>query len=356
MGFFSDQEMAELRINRMILHVVSKSKEDFVAQSEMDLNGVDHLDFFLARLFDAAIDSVHEFKVSSDTRSTIEQIASGVIGFEKGAQDISRRFDNVHPQTATSGAFFVFELVVEDPSIRLYGMMKYDYRQAVELYEKQGRNALRQIVQAFVQEKGAIQKAAIVRTRNGVAEPALSARDRMGNSPDLTDYFEAFLDVKRERNNAQLSEDLRGALRSVVEDLRDYLPDRDVPAALRAAKEALQGREVVDESAVKEALFVAAGRPQEEEIRAAVERAVTRHLKAKKLNGVTFKPHPAVLRTAARRRIRTAEGVVIEFPGDQEDKTVRRRLSPDGGATITVQTEEKLVEDGTLPDRSRDRT
>lgn len=355
MGFFNDQELAELRINRMILHVVSKSKDEFVAQPELDLTGVDHLDFFLARLFDAALDSVHEFKASSDTKSTIEQIASGAIGFEKGAQELTRRFDKAHPQTATAGAFFVFELIVDDPTVRLYGMMKYDYRQAVELYEKQGRNALRQIVQAFVQEKGAIQKAAIVRARNGIAEPALSARDRMGNPPDLTDYFEGFLEVKRERNNAQLSQDLRVALRSVVEDLRDYLPDRDVPAALRAAKEALQGREKVDEAAVQEALFVAAGRPEEEAARAAVERAVAKHLKAKKLNGVTFKPDASVLRTAARRRIRTAEGVIIEFPGDQENKTVRRQFLPDGGATITVRTEEKLVEDGTLPDKSRDR-
>jgi hypothetical protein len=355
MGFFNEPELAELRINRMILHVVSKSKDEFVPQPEMDLNGVDHLDFFRARLFDAALDSVHEFKTVSDTKSTIEQIASGFVGFEKGAQDLTRRFDEVHPQTATAGAFFIFEMIVEDPTVRLYGMMKYDYRQAVELYEKHGRNALRQIVQAFVQEKGAIQKSAIVRTRDGVAEAALSARDRMGDAPDLTDYFETFLGVKRERNNAQLSQDLRGALRSAVEELRDHLPDRDVPAALRAAKEALQGREAVDEDAVREAMFVAAGRPQEEEVRAAVDRAVTRHLKAKKLNGVTFKPDAGVLRTAARRRIRTAEGVTVEFPGDQEDKTVRRQLLPGGGATITVQTEEKLVEDGTLPDKSRER-
>lgn len=355
MSFFNERELAELRISRMILHVVSKKKDDFVAQPELNISDVDHLEFFRARLLDAAHDSVHEFKAISDTRSSIEQIASGALGFEKGAQDLTRRFDEAHPQTATAGAFFVFELIVEDPAVRFYGMMKYDYRQAVELYEKQGRNALRQIVQAFVQEKGAIQKSAIVRTRNGLTEAALSARDRMGNAPDLTDYFEAFLGVKRERNNAQLSQDLRSALRSVVEELRDHLPNRDVPAALRAAKEALQGREAVDEVAVCEAMVVAAGRPQDEEVRAAVDRAVTRHLRAKKLMGVTFKPDADVLRTAARRRIRTAEGVTIEFPGDQENITVRRQLMPGGGATITVQTEEKLVEDGTLPDRSRAR-
>lgn len=353
MGFFNERELAELRINRMILHVVSKSKDDFLPQPELELDGVDHLDFFQARLFDAALDSVHQFRDVSDAKTTIEQISSGAVSFEKGAQQLTRRFDEVHPQTATAGAFFIFELIVDDPEVRLYGMMKYDYRQAVELYESSGRNALRQIVQAFVQEKGAIQKSAIVRTVKGIAEAALSARDRMGNAPDLTDYFETFLGVKRERNNAQLSQDLRGAMRSIVEELRDHLPNRDVPAALRAAKESLQGREAVDETAVREAVLVAAGRPEHEDVRVAIDRAVAKQMKAKKLGGVAFKPDPAVFRTAARRRIRTMEGVTVEFPGDQEEKTVRRHLLPDGGATITIQTVEKLVEDGTVPDKAR---
>lgn len=353
MGFFTDQERAEVQISRMILHVVSKNNDDFAPQAELDIEGVDHLEFFRTRLLDAAVDSVHTFKDVSDTKSTLERMAGGHAGFQEGAQELSRRFGDAHPKTSTAGAFFVFELVVEDPAVRLYGMIKYDYREAVELYQNDGRNALRQIVQAFVQEKGAIQKSAVVRTRGGVADVAVSARDRMGTAPDLTDYFERFLGVKRDRNDTELSNDLRSVLRSSLEDVRDHLPDRNVPRALRAAKEALQGRESVDDEAVREAIWVASGRPESEAVRADVTKSVDRHLKAKRLAGVNFRPNPDVLRTAARRRIRTAEGVLVEFPGDLEGTSVRSEEQPDGGVVIIVKTAEKLAEDGTLPDKTR---
>jgi len=352
-GFFTDGELAELSIQRMILHVVSKKNDEFEPQAELELNGVNHLDFFRARLLDSAVDSVHTFKEVSDTKTTLRKMAGGQVSFQEGAQELSRRFGDQHPKTSTSGAFFVFELTVEDPAVRLYGMIKYDYREAVELYQNEGKNALRQIVQAFVQEKGAIQKSAIVRTRYGEPEAAVSARDRMGNAPDLTDYFERFLGVKRDRDNLQLSRDLTAALRSTLEEVRDHLPDRDVPRALRTAKQTLQARESVDDQAVREAVFVAGGRPEGEDVRAALTRSVDRQLRSRRLTGVSFKPDPAVLRTAPRRRLRTAEGVTIEFPGDLEGTSVQREETPQGGVVITVKTAEKLTEDGTLPDKTR---
>jgi hypothetical protein len=140
-----------------------------------------------------------------------------------------------------------------------------------------------------------------------------------------------------------------------LEEVRDHLPDRDVPRALRTAKEALQGRESVDDDAVREEVLVASGRPEGEDVRQSVTKSVDRHLKSRRLTGVSFRPDPAVLRTAARRRMRTAEGVLIEFPGDLEGTTVRREMLDDGGVVITVKTAEKLAEDGTLPDKTRAR-
>ena len=119
MSFFTDTEQAELTIRRMILHVVSKKNDEFAPQAELDLEGVDHLDFFRARLLDSAVDSVHTFKDVSDTKSTLQRMAEGGVSFQEGAQELSRRFGDAHPKTSTSGAFFVFELTVEDPNVRL---------------------------------------------------------------------------------------------------------------------------------------------------------------------------------------------------------------------------------------------
>ncbi len=348
MSFLSDQELDALRIRRMILHVVG-GKEDFELQPEMP--EIEHEEFFLARIQDSAGDSVHQFNDASETKAKLESMAQGRVSFEAGAQALSRAFSNSHVGSSRDGAFFVFELDGGIDGSVLYGMIKYDYRQAIELYDNKGRNALRQIVQAFIKEKRAIQKACIVRVNSGVAEGNVSALDRMGDAPDLTDYFAKFLDVKRERSNEELNKNLNDVVRSSLQECKDLLPDGGVATAVATVKDILRGRENIDEEAVREAVFVAAGRPADEEARAKIEKVVNRNLKSKRLNGIVFKPNRTVLGRAARRRIQTREGAIIEFPGDLENHSVTRVIHADGGATITIQTPHRLVEDGVIPDR-----
>lgn len=349
MSFFTENELGVLGIRRMILHVVG-GKEVFQPQSE--LRKIDHAEFFLARIQDTANDSVHRFNDGSITKAKLEQMARGDVSFEQGARDLSKDFSSRHVGSSRDGAFFVFELESGDDSVILYSMIKYDYRQAIELYEDGGQNALRQIVQAFVKERKAIQKSCMVRIVNGKAETDVSAQDRMEQAPDLTDYFQNFLDVKRERSNEELSKALNEAVRASMQDCKDLLPRKDVAAAVAAVKEALRGRESINDDAVREAIFVAAGRPEDENVRSALEKSIDRQLKAKRLAGITFKPDSAALRRAPRRKLSTIEGVVIEFPGEQENRSINWKDNGNGGAVITVTTA-RLVENGTIADRNR---
>ncbi len=246
----------------------------------------------------------------------------------------------------------MFELGCAENRTKFYSMVKYDYRQAIELYENEGRNALRRIIQAFIQEKRAIQKCCLIRVTNGTIEPDVSAQDRMGKAPDLTDYFARFLEVTRNRTDQELNRSLNEALRGALEKCARYLPN-GAPAALDSAKGHLRDRESINEEAVREAVFVAAGRPEDEAVRAEIEKTTDRELKRKRLSGVTFKPDAQILRRAPRRRIKTAEGVEIVFPGVQENRAVVR--SVEGvTTTITIKTSQALVEDGTLPFKSGD--
>ena len=349
MSFLTDAETASLSINHMILHVVG-GKEAFEPQPTME--GVGHIDFFLARIQDAAVSGVHRFEEKSSTRELLQQIASSSVGFEEGAQELSRRFSKDHVGSSRNGAFFVFELGTDDPNVFLYSLIKYDYAEAIELYAKKGRNALRQIVQAFVRQKRAIQKSCLVRVRDGVVENGVSAIDRMGDSPDLTDYFQKFLEVVRDRDTRELSERLSEVLRSTLQQCKAQLPNQDVPAALSATKDFLRGRESVDDEGIREALFMAAGRPAED-ARAEIDKVLSKQLKDKKLTGVSFRPDPNTLRRAARRKIQTAEGVLLVYPGEQEDRAVTRQPNEGGGWTITIKTAEQLVQDGTVPEKTR---
>lgn len=349
MSFLSDVEVASLRIKNMILHVVG-GKEAFQPQPAME--GVEHLDFFLARIQDAAVSGVHRFEEKSGVKELLQQIATGNSTFEAGAQELSRRFSNDHVGSSRNGAFFVFELETDEKDVKLFNLIKHDYSEAIELFSEKGRNSLRQIVQAFVRQKRAIQKSCLVRVRKGVVEDGVSAIDRMGESPDLTDYFQKFLEVVRDRDTKELSDRLSEVLRSTLQKCKAHLPNQDVPAALSATKDFLRGRENVDDDGIREALFVAAGRPAEE-ARVEIDKVLTKQLKEKKLAGVSFRPDPATLRRAPRRKIQTAEGVLLVYPGEQENRAVKREKTEDGGWTITIKTTEGLVVDGTLADRSR---
>ncbi|MER9560347.1 nucleoid-associated protein [Mesorhizobium sp. M0323] len=349
MSFFKPEELASLQINRMILHVVG-GEGDFDPQPEMP--EIEDEGFFIARIQDFASDSVHVFDEHSDTKATLQQLASDTMGFQDAGQTLARRFSNDHVGSSRDGAFFVFQIGCADNRTSFYSMIKYDYRQAMELYEDHGRNALRRIIQAFIQEKRAIQKCCLVRVTDGVVNDEVSAIDRMGKAPDLTDYFKSFLQVNRNRTDQELNRSLNEAIRSTLEFCKHHLPD-GAAAALDLVREHLRGRENIDEESVREAIFVAAGRPENEEVQSEIEKVTNREMRRKRLSGVTFKPDPQILRRAPRRRIRTAEGVAIEFPGDQEQRAVVKTIEG-RTTTITITTSQALVEDVTLPYKPRD--
>lgn len=348
LSYLLDEELDSLRVARMIIHVVGQRGTDFVPQPEID---VQQEGFFRARIVAEAGDGVHSFAVDSPVKSILEAMAGGQLTFEAGGQLLARRFWEMHVRQSIAGAFFVFELQSEVDGVKLYAMIKYDYREAVELAQAEGRSVLRAIVQAFVKERRAIQKFCLVRLRDGIAEAAVSASDRMKEAPDLTDYFERYLGVSRSRSNDELSAKLNEALRGALEDVKPDLPRGDVGGAVARAKIALQGRATVTNDDVVDAVLHAADRPDDETVRARLETATRRRLRKQNLQDVEFRPNRRTLQVQPRRVIRTAEEVRLEFPAEELGNTVTRQDTPDG-VVFTIRPS-RLIEDGTLPDRTR---
>ncbi len=348
MAFLTDAELNAIRVTRMILHVVGNREQPFEPQPEVPV-GDEEL-FFRSRIIAEAADGVHQFTRHSRVRPILEQVARGEIDFERGGQELAELFRIEHPVQSTSGAFFVFELDVADATARIYALVKYDYREAVELAQAQGRNVLRTIVQAFVKEKRAVQKFCIVRVRNGSAEPVVSASDRMHEAPDLTDYFERYLGVERNRSTEELSQRLGRAIRDAAEAVRAHLPV-PVPTAIVRAKQALQARNTVTNDDVVDALLHAADRPADEATRAQIETTARRCLRSNGLQDVEFRPDPATLQVRPRQVVRTAEDVRLEFPAEQLGNSVTRQ-DIDGRTVFTVTTNQ-LLEDGTVRQRIR---
>lgn len=347
MSFLTDDEVAGHRVTRMIIHVVGQKDEDFVEQPEID---VQEEAFFRARIFSEAADGVHAFKDGSYVRHVLEVMARNEMTFQAGGQNLARRFFDMHVRQTIPGAFFVLQLDGNSPDSRLYALIKYDYREAVELAQEKGRSVLRAIVQAFVKERRAIQKFCIVRVRGGTAEKLVSASDRMKEAPDLTDYFERFLDVSRARGTEELSQKLNEALRQGLEDIKEHLPRSDVGSAVAKAKAALEPRATVSNDDVVDAVMHAADRPDDEAIRDKIEKVVRKQLKRCNLQDVEFRPDRGTLRVRPRRVVRTVEQVRIEFPDEELGNSVIR-TETDDGVTFTIHTS-RLLEDGTLPSKA----
>ena len=347
MGFLNDTESANLVIRRMILHVVG-GEEEFEAQAEQ--SEIEHEDFFAERIRKGAVDGVHSFEEHSDTRTRLEQIARQETSFEAGGQEIARAFSTAHVGASTPGAFFLFELGA-GPSTLLYSLVKYDYRNVLELVSAGGKRSFRPILQAFVTERRAIQKSCLVRFQDGRAEPLVSAFDRMGSAPDLTDYFRKFLGVSRARSDNERSSSRGDMLRPTLAACKALLPGGDAVAALERAKESLRGRPSVDDSAVREAIFVGSGAPEDQGARDELDKAINKGLKRHRLAGIAFRPSGRVLARPPRRLVKTAEKVDLSYPGEEEGRSVTKERDPEGGWVITIRTRRELVEDGTLPAR-----
>lgn len=332
----------------MILHVVGE--EGFHPEAARE---VEHEAFFVERIRDTDVASVYEFNEQSATKSNLERIASGAHDFEVAAQELSREFSRLHIGATREGAFFIFELGTHDPNTKIFSLVKYDYREAIEQSITAEGSLLRRIVQAFIADRKAIQKCCLVRVVGGVAEAAIAARDRARTAPLIGDYFEAFLDVKRVRSDRDLNQKAVEVLRDTLQESREVLPDRDAARAFSVAKEQLRNRQRIDAQAMADAILAAAGNPDEENVRVDLQRRLARKIRSARLEGLAFPPDAQVLRRPAVRQLRTTEGVMLRYPDQAEGATVQRAVQAGGGEIITIRTE-RVTEDRLVSDRTRE--
>lgn len=336
MGFLTDSEAASLRMARMSLHIVG-GEDEFEPQPELQ---VEHDDFLLQILRDIASDSVYRFVEISTTRTTIESIATREVGFEEGAQSLAADFCRLHHGGAKDGAFFVFELGVAETDVNIYALVKYDYSQALEIVHREGATGLRRIVEAFVSNKSAIQKSALVRTRAGIAEPSLSTRDRMGRpAPVLTDFFRDYLQVARERSDQELTSDVKEVVRAALADNREFLPKGGLATCVSRATGVLRNAAEINEAVIRQAVWVGAGRPKDDETKARLDNSVDRLVRRKKLTGLVFAPDHVVLPRSVKRTVTTEEGVKLEYNTALEGQTVVEEKLLDGRTRFVVTTE-----------------
>lgn len=342
MSFFSDDEIDSLKITRMILHVVGTKNFEALAERALEEEA-----FFIGKVVDMAAAPVFMFKAVSTTRNEIEAIATGATPFVIGAQSLAASFNRAHVVGSADGVLLMFELSVKDPSVKIYSLIKYDYKLALEQNDGAPGNKLRRIVNALVDEKKAIQKTALVRVVNGVADKNVSATDRTKHGVDLADYFTDFLSVTRDVSDTELSELTRKVLKGALQACIEHLPGKNVAKALKKAQANLGTRTLIDEDAIVEAVMLAAGHPEDDKIAGRLEKEARARVRKSKLHELSFKPDRKILRQPYMRKIVTTEGVTILFPDRAENPNVKVVALEGGKVQIIVDTD-RVTEDSVV--------
>lgn len=336
MGFLSDTERDGLAIVRMNFQVVGEGA--FVSRPAMPT--VEQADFFLGRVIDIDIAAAFSFEAESETKEVIRAIAAGEQRFANGAVALAREFDRHHVGQSKAGAFFVFELSSGDPAVKLYALLKYDYSEVLTLRQSTTQGQLRRIVQAFVKDKRALQKSALIRVVRGRVEAEISATDRGARSPSITDFFTRFLQVRRERDDVELNKAASDALLEIANTVPLAHWPNGKAAALSTMREALRTSREISDDVVIDAVWMAAGRPEDEEVSEELRKKAVAALKKKKISGLRFQTNGAVFKVASKRKIRTVENVRVEFPDSLSGVVVNTVRETDGSAVITIKTKQ----------------
>lgn len=284
MGFFAEDELGTLRIRRMNFQVVGGD----AFEQRPAMRTVEHEDFFLGRVLDVDVGAVFEFEAQSNTRGIIQQISRGTTGFAPGAAALAADFDSRHVGQSKPGAFFFFELECSVPATQLYAMLKYDYSEVLTLRRANAGEQLRRVVQAFVKDKRALQKSALIRVQNGAVQTVVSVRDRAAKSPDITDFFAGFLGVGRTRDDIELNREALQAVSDVVKQAPQGTWPDGPNQAIRTMRQAIRDCPQITEEIAYQAAVLAAGRPDDESVVMSLRRLTDRTWRRRRLLGLEF--------------------------------------------------------------------
>jgi hypothetical protein len=220
--FLEDYQIAGLVIKRMIFHLVGPHAEDFVRLEE--LHPGPFAGFFLDRIRSINGGAEYSFSDASASRERLYRIATTENSFQEESEKLAEDFQRLHGGTTAAGAFLVFVLNAADEQV--FALLKYDDETVLTYEVEEGeagrkRVTLDTLERTFVQNRAALQKAALIRLTDTGGD--LLVMDRQ-NPQKVARYFENFLDAVRIYEDSELTERLVQVTRDVIRSNRDLVP------------------------------------------------------------------------------------------------------------------------------------
>jgi len=316
MAFFDDDDLASLTIDQMVFHLVGPREDSFVRLEAVDPG--DFAPFFLERIRSVNAGLPYQFSDASATRTRLLRIANDSTRFQDESEALAEDFQRQHGGTASAGAFLLFALTMG--SGKAFALLKYDDETVLSYDFKEGAHGRKRVNLAsldrtFVQNRDALQKAALVRLTDSGGE--LTVLDRR-NQQNVARYFENFLDAIRVHEDAALTEKLVAVTRSIIAENRDLVsPDvyrerskRTYDAASGGGSLSIDNQKSYLEAVVGQAL------PDDSPLVAKYKSA----LRKARIDGVPVKFNVTSVKPPASIRYVTKSNIQIRVPMDLQQK------------------------------------
>lgn len=357
MSFLTEEEVETLTIERMIFHVVGKNLTVPVLLSE--ISPPQHVDFFLERIKYSLSGNLFEFIPLSNTERILRIIENDACNvkekteingeteteciFTEQSKLLASDFQSRHSGNTSMGVFFLFQLNTKDNN-RLYALIKYDNEDVVRYVLQENAEEfqvpkLERFRESFVRKADAMQKIALVRLNKSPQGGNVIVRDRSKRT-NISEYFEGFLQVKRVNSDEDLCSKLVNILKEVFKENKTILPETIQKSGVFKIFEVLNNGEQKFDPDEPSPLLVSIFGPHDET--SPIRKSFIKKAKDLGISGESFTIKPQYLEQPKRRKIVTAENVVIMYD-DKNRPDIKIRN--DGRQEITILTAGIITDD-----------
>lgn len=342
--FLSPDEVASLHIQQSVFHVLKR--EGVQLLGEFSNRRFDS--FFKARVASSTKGNRYRFTATSPTRTALESIARQPNSFQEQSEVLAKEFQDLHLRSSSASPGTLLLLSLAGPgALRLFALLKFDSSEVITyglpatVGGARVSPTLTNIKDTFVESRDALQKAALVR----LDRDEVLVVDRR-STPVPARYFLKFLDVRRARDDRELTRDLVRLTHDFAEDNEDQLVPEVLSGLRMRLYQAAQDGFAVDGQNPDAWISTMVG-----QLPAALVRDFNRLLADNNLDGESFVLDPGAVRKPTIRNLVTVNGVTVRFPQEKEGNIVQLNRNAGGKITSILINDEVRRDESEEPDR-----
>lgn len=345
----TEAEKGTFKIEKFIFHIIIQQDLNPLYLDEVTLTDTQE-EFFKRRFSDISEGTQYFFpdKLRSELyKDSVELINDPDSNFIRLSKKITYSFKQFHNKNTNDGVF-ITALVSIQNTRKLIFLLKLDHRTVYQYKISRNRALLEEIKNTFVEDKKAIQKAAIIDVSDHYKWDVL-AKDRTATNLEsgIRDYFAKFLTVSELETPSKLTDNaVRFANRWAIENKEELDPAQDVSSyKSRAITYLMNANKFVTKEFINTVIL-----DNDQVRREKLNKSLKSFLDEKGLSGQSFVPNKGSLSKAKKKNIRqTAEGIKIEWEGDPKESnlSIPSEKDRDGYYNIIIKTSDiKILDRG----------